>query len=91
MKLLTLIQYLSYFADSEKLVQEALDNLLTQNNATTVIIAHRLSTVRNADRIAVIDCGRVVEQGAHKDLMKISDGVYRKMVEGASEAGLFPD
>jgi subfamily B ATP-binding cassette protein MsbA len=54
-------------AESEKLVQEALDNLITQR--TVLVIAHRLSTVRRADRIAVLVNGTIVEQGSHEELM----------------------
>jgi ABC-type multidrug transport system fused ATPase/permease subunit len=46
---------------------------------TTFIIAHRLATVRNADKIAVIDSGRVVELGTHDELHARSDGLYRKL------------
>eukprot|EP00547_Thalassionema_nitzschioides_P018253 CAMPEP_0194248656 /NCGR_PEP_ID=MMETSP0158-20130606/18811_1 /TAXON_ID=33649 /ORGANISM="Thalassionema nitzschioides, Strain L26-B" /LENGTH=672 /DNA_ID=CAMNT_0038985003 /DNA_START=465 /DNA_END=2480 /DNA_ORIENTATION=- len=56
-------------ADSETVVQEALDKLLTTTKMTTVIVAHRLRTVRNADLIVYLDQGRVVEQGTHDELM----------------------
>jgi ABC-type multidrug transport system fused ATPase/permease subunit len=49
-------------------------------NRTTIIVAHRLSTVRNADRIVVIEGARVVEQGAHDELME-RRGTYRRLVE----------
>lgn len=65
-------------AESESKVQTALAEFSA--NRTTLIIAHRLSTVRSADRIVVVDDGRVVETGTHDDLMQ-SDGVYRKLVE----------
>jgi len=58
---------------SEKLIQEAIDNLI--KNKTTFIIAHRLSTTRNADKILVIEKGRIVEEGKHKELMK-KKGIY---------------
>jgi len=54
-------------ARSERLVQEALDRL--SEGRTTIVIAHRLATVRNADKIVVMEAGRVVEQGSHKDLL----------------------
>ncbi len=65
-------------AESEHLVQEALDRLM--EGRTTLVIAHRLSTVKAADRVAVIDQGHVVEQGTHAELLE-SDGLYRRLVE----------
>ena len=76
--------------ESEKLVQDALDHLLNTNNQmTTVVIAHRLQTVRNADNIIVMDKGCVLEQGTHEDLLKLN-GMYQKMVKRA-EDGRFSD
>ena len=57
-------------SESESIVQEALERLMTDR--TSIIIAHRLSTVRNADRIAFIKDGQVLELGCHEDLMKNS-------------------
>jgi len=65
-------------AESEHLVHEALDRLM--EGRTTIVIAHRLSTVRNADRVVVLDQGTVVESGTHTDLMR-ADGLYRRLVE----------
>jgi subfamily B ATP-binding cassette protein MsbA len=65
-------------AESEMFVQQALNNLMA--GRTTIVIAHRLSTVRRADRIIVLDSGRVVEMGAHHELLEL-DGVYRKLYE----------
>ena len=65
-------------AESEAKVQTALAEFA--RNRTTLIIAHRLSTVRAADRIIVVDDGRVVEKGTHEVLMD-ADGVYKKLVE----------
>jgi len=66
-------------AESEEIVQAALDTLLKENEGiTTVIIAHRLSTVRNADVIAVVDQGQIVESGSHEDLIQQDDGGYYK-------------
>jgi ABC-type multidrug transport system fused ATPase/permease subunit len=65
-------------AESEALVQQALSRLM--HARTTLVVAHRLSTVRDADRIAVVDAGRIVEQGTHDQLMA-AGGVYRRLVE----------
>lgn len=66
-------------AESEHLVQEALERLTKRR--TTLVIAHRLSTVVGADRVVVIDGGRIVQSGPHDALMRSSDGLYRKLVE----------
>ncbi|MFN3403730.1 MAG: ABC transporter ATP-binding protein [Cytophagaceae bacterium] len=63
--------------ESEKLVQDALNTLM--KNRTTLVIAHRLSTIKSADKILVIDKGKIVESGRHEDLMNIEDGVYKKL------------
>ncbi len=69
--------------ESEKLVQEALTSLL--EGRTSVVIAHRLSTIHNADRIVVIDSGRIAEQGTHAELMA-KNGIYAKLIEMQSLA-----
>lgn len=67
-------------AESEKTVQEALDRMM--KSRTTVVVAHRLATIRNADVIAVVDDGKVVEQGSHNHLLKHHpDGAYARMIE----------
>jgi len=66
--------------DSEKVVQAALDELMTQQKRTTITIAHRLSTIRNADQIAVVNKGKVVENGTHDDLLS-QGGLYYELVQ----------
>ncbi len=62
--------------ESEKLVQDAIDHLMT--NRTTLVVAHRLSTIKNADRILVIDKGRIVESGKHEELL-MRNGLYQRL------------
>jgi subfamily B ATP-binding cassette protein MsbA len=64
-------------AESELLVQDALANLM--RNRTSFVIAHRLSTVRRADKIVALERGRVAEIGVHDDLLARQDGVYAKL------------
>lgn len=69
-----------------------MDKLLkTNSNMTTVVIAHRLRTVRNADLIAFVEGGRVAEIGTHEELLKQPAGHYRKMVEKAGNDGHLPE
>jgi ATP-binding cassette subfamily B protein len=64
-------------SESERQVQVALDRLM--QGRTTFIVAHRLATIRNADKIAVIEAGRVVEIGTHDELSARPEGLYRKL------------
>jgi len=66
-------------AESERIVQDALDNVMV--GRTTVIVAHRLSTIKSADIIAVLKDGVIVEKGRHEALMNIKDGFYASLVE----------
>lgn len=66
-------------SESEKLVQEALDKLMV--GRTSIVIAHRLSTIRKADKIIVIDNGKVVESGKHEVLMEIENGIYSNLMQ----------
>ena len=64
-------------SESEKLVQEALEILM--NGRTSIIIAHRLSTIRSADQILVLDNGEIKEQGTHKELIDLENGMYKNL------------
>src|SRR5512143_2692901 len=67
---------------TEKEIQEALDNLIT--GRTTIAIAHRLSTLRRADRLVVLECGKVVEEGPQRDLLK-TKGVFARLHRAQAE------
>lgn len=64
--------------ESERLVQDSLYKLM--ENRTTIVIAHRLSTIQNADRIVVLESGRIVEEGSHSELL-LKNGLYRKLID----------
>ncbi|PKI46864.1 hypothetical protein CRG98_032675 [Punica granatum] len=64
--------------ESERVVQQALDRLMS--NRTTVMVAHRLSTIKNADQISVIQDGKIIEQGTHSSLVENRDGAYFKLI-----------
>lgn len=66
-------------AESEKVVQEALNNLM--EGRTSIIIAHRLATIREVDRIYVLDGGQIVEQGTHEDLSALHEGLYSSLAK----------
>ena len=71
-------------AESEKVVQDALDKVMV--NRTTIVVAHRLCTIKNADLIAVIKNGVVVEEGRHETLINIQEGFYASLVALHSSA-----
>jgi subfamily B ATP-binding cassette protein MsbA len=64
--------------ESEKLVQDALNNLM--KNRTTLVIAHRLSTIQNADKIVVLDAGKIIEEGTHNQLLE-HNGLYKRLID----------
>ncbi|XP_042456470.1 ABC transporter B family member 4-like isoform X1 [Zingiber officinale] len=64
--------------ESERIIQDALSRIMSER--TTIIVAHRLSTVRNADTITVLHEGKVVEQGSHSTLIKDSNGAYSQLI-----------
>ena len=66
-------------SESEALIQQAMDRLMV--GRTTLVIAHRLSTVRSLDRLLVFDAGRIVEEGTHAQLVKLNGGIYRRLFE----------
>lgn len=65
-------------AESERVVQDALDRVMVDR--TTVVVAHRLSTIKGADLIGVVKNGKIVEKGRHETLISIKDGVYASLV-----------
>lgn len=71
-------------SESERLVQEALDKLMV--GRTSLVIAHRLSTIRKADRILVLDGGKITESGTHEQLLQKQGGLYKGLLELQTEA-----
>ncbi|KAG2199508.1 hypothetical protein INT47_009962 [Mucor saturninus] len=74
-------------SDSERIVQEALDNILEEGGRTTITIAHRLSTIQNSDLICVVKDGRIIEQGTHWELLALN-GTYSELVHEQSLSAL---
>lgn len=66
-------------AESERVVQDALDRVMV--NRTTIVVAHRLSTIKGADMIAVLKEGKIAEKGKHEALLRIKDGAYASLVQ----------
>lgn len=64
-------------SESERLIQAALKNLM--KNKTVIVIAHRLSTIMKMDRIIVLDHGRIIEEGSHKELLQKRSGLYKQL------------
>ncbi|KAF9689644.1 hypothetical protein SADUNF_Sadunf01G0113700 [Salix dunnii] len=72
--------------ESERMVQQAMDRLM--RNRTTVMVAHRLSTIKNADQISVIQGGKIIEQGTHSSLIENKEGSYFKLFRLQQQQGL---
>ena len=66
-------------SQSEKLIQNAMEKI--SKNKTMIIIAHRLSTIKKADKIIVLENGKVVEQGGHHELLRLKGGLYYKLLK----------
>ncbi|CAM9471055.1 unnamed protein product [Laminaria digitata] len=74
-------------AESEHLVQQAIDQMIARGGMTVILVAHRLSTVKRADKICVIRGGKVVEEGAHEELVSVKGGVYSDLVKRQLDIG----
>lgn len=64
---------------SEEMIQTATEKIT--RNRTSIVIAHRLATIKKADKIIVMDAGKIVEEGTHRELLKLEDGFYRNLYE----------
>jgi ATP-binding cassette subfamily B protein len=64
--------------ETEELIQKAIDNVT--RNRTSIVIAHRLATIQKADKILVMDQGKIIEQGSHQELLK-QNGQYKRLFE----------
>jgi subfamily B ATP-binding cassette protein MsbA len=76
-------------SDSEQAIQKAMDRVL--KNRTCFVVAHRLSTIRNADQIILLDDGLIAEKGNHEELMALPDGRYRELYEKHMGAGVIAE
>ncbi|WP_022819047.1 ABC transporter ATP-binding protein [Fusobacterium russii] len=86
-KIIVLDEITSYSdVENEKLIQTSIDNLL--RDKTSIIIAHRLYTIKNADNIVVLDNGKIIEEGSHKKLLE-KDGLYKKLWSISLEGGQY--
>jgi len=65
---------------NEEEIQKTINEILENKNCTIVVVAHRLSTIRNADVINVLVEGQVVERGTHDELLRIDKGIYKSML-----------
>ena len=73
-------------SDSELAIEKALKNIM--KNKTVISIAHRLSTLKNMDRLIVLDNGKIIEQGSQKELLKNKDGIFQHLYKLQSEGYL---
>ena len=67
-------------AESEFQVQKSIDNLIKMKSITIIVVAHRLSTIKNCNRIIMLENGKIVEDDNHENLFKIQNGKYKKLV-----------
>jgi ABC-type multidrug transport system fused ATPase/permease subunit len=67
-------------AESEYQVQKAIDDLVESRERTMIVVAHRLSTIKNCDRIFVLKNGEIMEEGTHESLLR-EEGIYKNLVD----------